>query len=227
MRMISRQIICVVSTCCLVLGLCGCSGGDDSEVAAGQAGSSVDPTRASARALFDHIESICNREHPDAEAYYALVHTETPKQKVWIDFVNNALLPRARFAKACFEKFGEYPPIGQAGVWQIAEATWKKEEPDRVEIECINDHGVKSPLHLVRLGDQWWISGYTFEYAKHIGFNEPGFDRMTESLPGIGPHVDRVTARVRNGEFATLEEAEEAQSDAIGEYSKDHPRPRP
>jgi hypothetical protein len=225
--MVSKRITCIFSICLAMIGLCGCSGGDDSATAAEQDASSVDPTRANARALFDHIQSICNLEHPDAEAYYALVHTETPKQKIWIAFVSNVLLPRTRFAKACYEKFGEYPLIGQAMVWEIAGSIWKKEDADRAEIECTNDHGVKSPLHLVRIGDQWWISGYTFEYAKHIGFDEPGFDKMTQSLPGIGPYIDRVTSRVRNGAFATLEEAEEAQSDAIGEYSRDHPRPRP
>ncbi len=221
-----RRVVFVLGIVCVMSGLCGCSSNDDSGAAAEQNVSSVDPTRASARALFDHIQSICNQERPDAEAYYALVHTETPKQQTWMAFVNNALLPRNRFAKACYERFGEHPPGGQAMVWEIDTSTWKKEEADRVEIECTNDHGVTSPLHLVRLGEQWWISGYTFEYAKHIGFDEPGFEMMTNSLPGIGPYIDRVTARVRNGEFATLEEAEEAQSEAIGEYSKDHPRPR-
>jgi len=226
MQMISRQIISVVSTCCVVFGLCCCSGEVDSGAATEKSASNVDPTRASARALFDHIRTICSPEYPDAEAYYALVKWETPKQEIWRHHIENIDLPQYRFGKACQDRFGELPLMRSRSVWEIASFDWQKDEPDRAVIESVNDYGVKSPLHLVRIGDQWWISGYTFEYS-NIGFDHPSFEKVALSLPGIGPYIDGVTARIRNGEFRTLEEAEKDQQAAVSQYSKEHPQASP
>jgi hypothetical protein len=212
-----------IAALCLVFYLCSCSDGDDHATPTEQQPSVVtDPVRTSAHALFDYVQSISNQEYADAEAYFVLVYTETAKQKVWMDFIQNMELPNNRFGKACQARFGELPLLRGGIVWKIASFRWQKEDADRAVIECVNDHGVKWPLHLVKVGDQWWISGYTFEYGNN-GFDQPGFERLGRTMPGIGSYIDAVAVRVRNGEFATLKEAEKALEAAISKWGDDHP----
>jgi hypothetical protein len=209
-----------------VIVLAACSDSPNGPSTTEHVASNVDPTRASARALFEQVRTICGPEYPDAQAYFALVKWETPKQELWRQHIENIDLPKYRFGKACQDHFGKLPLIRGRSVcvWEVASFDWQREDTDRAVIECVNNHGTKWALHLVRFGEEWWISGYTFEFGS-IGFDHPKFAEFALSLPGVGRYIDGVADRVRNGEFATLDEAERAREDAVSKYSNDHPRP--
>jgi hypothetical protein len=74
---------------------------------------------------------------------------------------------------------------------------------DGTRAEAAPSDGTDETVHLVKIGDRWWISGYTLEY-------KPDDDGTFDSLEMLIPYLARravpataIAQRVRNGEFGS------------------------
>ncbi len=96
-------------------------------------------------------------------------------------------------------------------------------DEDRAEAVYTDSSGVEGPLHLVKIGERWWFSGYTLEY-------DPLEDLDPDALEKSDAYVDLYAAlapdllrRVNADEFSTIQEFWAALSMAIDGEVRKHP----
>jgi hypothetical protein len=76
----------------------------------------------------------------------------------------------------------------------------------------------------IKVGDRWWISGYTLDDDPDFENRDTKAFAETERFFGhIGPHEPAIAERIRQGELSTVNEAKTALFEAV---FKEHPEYR-
>jgi hypothetical protein len=186
---------------------------------------SADAHRQSAEALFEFIVELSERPVPDAETFYSLVFWETPKQELWRYFAENQILPHYRFMKACHDRFGKSVNSGVVSFVKLSSLRILTNDGERAHAVCQTVLDGEAPLHLVKIGEHWHISGYTFELNPRLMFDDDkGHEFMCTSLFGIAAYYEPVIEQARRGDFRTIDDAMSSFVAARDQWYRDHSR---
>jgi hypothetical protein len=193
----------------IALGLCfsGCS--EKPEAPAAPA--AVDPRFATAAALLAHYNSITTREPVDIVAAYDLCYAENDFQRRYID-ASRRMLPFCELDRLMFEKFGEcFDPKRKAHLLAPDQpASMTRDAEQRAEAKFIDSEGDPETLHLVRVGDRWWVCGFTFEYEPQMEEykqNMDGLERLTDALVAAAPTV---IEGIKSGQITSAKKARDS-----------------
>ncbi len=146
----------------------------------------------------------------------ALYYAETDVQRRLID-ISTQSISMLEYDLAMWEQFGQgITPRKDGPLLAPNQKPARITEPgdERAVVAYTNGLGESKSLQLVKVGERWWISGYTLEHAPEFA----SFSSLPEKWGGVLPNAvvaPSVTARIRNGEFATAAEADAALGLAI------------
>jgi hypothetical protein len=216
MRILNQSGIAALTAAALMPAvLTGCGGGDDAESTEVQAvlAPPVDPRFASAEALLDYYNELAMREPAiDPEPLFDLLYAENDLQKRLIQVAESISL-YMRLEQAVWDRFGDtiepsapHPPLTP----NPQPAQFTSRDSDRATAAEIDAAGKERTLYFVRVGDRWWLSGYTLEY-------DPGTAEIIENLEGweraegaATPHIRMIHDRLERGEFRTIADVRQA-----------------
>jgi hypothetical protein len=143
------------------------------------------------------------------------IHAETPIQERLVG-VLRGMLPTFDLVVAVRERFGaELMESGGPSTETNSPVTLTSVEDARAEGTTIDAEGNEDTVHFVRIGDEWWISGYTLEYSMLAGMPEGmSPDEMVDTagsmMGSMGEAAAGVKRRLDAGEFSTIEEVRNA-----------------
>ncbi len=173
---------------------------------------------ASAEALIDYYNSISLRGAAAGASWLDLIYAETDLQRRLR--YQDSLAGRMHHVDVLmFERFGEslrdpgkgdylLRPLGPGAV--LVENDGARAFADLTD----GKRTARRALYLVKVGERWWISGYTFEYsmsesdAEEIARTSEVYELMVEAVEGIEP-------RLRAGEFSTAAAVRDAYKEAL------------
>ncbi len=178
----------------------------------------VDPRYATADAFVEYYNELTfNRQAVDAERVLDLLYGETAQQQRLIDVIRN-YTSVLQLGQAMWDRFAEgwdakvkVAPLAP----NLKTTVITEHSGQRAMAKETNSDGSESDLYLVRIGDRWWISGYTLEYDPHLeGLREElkGFEILWQNMAAVAPAI---TERLRNGEFNAAAEVRAAIGEAL------------
>jgi len=156
----------------------------------------------------------------DVRGYYELIHAETEAQKRLLSTKDSMAIVhdleaalKSRFSATLI------PDDPRAFAHELlVPATITKSDADRAEASFVDEDGDSRILYLVRVGDRWWISGYTEEGAPgRKSKTAEGWDLYVQIVQCMADGCAGFDKRVASGEFATIE----AYHSAIGATFKE------
>lgn len=164
----------------------------------------VDPRFASADALLEYYNRVLTQQPKlDSREYLSLMFAETPLQERLLALYRDSL-PLLELDDACWEQYGVgLSPGADEAPFAPARhrATMTESDNERAKARRRRNDGSGADIYLVRLGNRWWISGYTYEYDRRFKPDKESLDdleRRTRYLAAVAPIV---TAEVRSGKF--------------------------
>ncbi len=214
-RVIRVQTAMTLLLSALAIVPAGCGG--DEPAAVEQPLPQVDPRFVSAEALVAHYNQLASEaEIVDARSVMALYYAETDVHRGLID-VSTQFISMLEYDLAMWEQFGQgITPRKDGPRLARNQKPARITEPgdERAVVAYTNGLGESKALQLVKVGERWWISGYTLEHDPEVA----PMSSLPEKFGGVLPNAavaPSVTARIRNGEFATAAEADGALGLAI------------
>ena len=215
-------IVAILTAVTLILNACG----DDEDEDASAAQESVDPRFATAQALLDHFNTLNTRLPPDIANLIPLYHIETDFQRKRLQLLQQSLGPVYDFEVAMYARFGEaFVPANRSKTRACTPAVMRVFGEQRAEGEYKDRWGKIRPLHLIKVGDRWWVSGYTLEYEIDTDRRELVED-VTDFMIDLGStqietdYLRPLVVRVQSGEFKDAEDARKAFSALVREHWK-------
>ncbi len=202
------------STLILVATLSGC-GGDSTDSARAASESAIDPRFASADALIAYYNKLTyEAELIDLRAVLELYYPENDLQSQMVRILK-LLIPVHDLGAAMWEQFDEgmNPDTRISPVAPHREATVLTERNgERVLAREVDAEGETNTLHLVQIGDRWWLSGYTLEYGDDFtrSVAEDRMNLVEQTFRDLGPIASSFAPRVRRGEFSSAKQARDA-----------------
>lgn len=164
----------------------------------------VDPRFASADALLEYYNHVVTQQPKvDSREVLSLMFAETPLQERLLALYRDSL-PLLELDDACWEQYGVgLSPGADEAPFAPARhrATMTESDNERAKARRRRNDGSRADIYLVRLGNRWWISGYTYEYDRRFKPDKESLDdleRRTRYLAAVAPIV---TAEVRSGKF--------------------------
>jgi hypothetical protein len=206
----------------IALALAGCGGDGEAEPTA-EAG--VENRFATSEALIEEIRAALMAFPSDNVAFFDMCYGETEWQEQYIASQRLFYGQSQILEEAMVETFGErYSPVDDPfPPWPVDEMQILEDDGQRAVVLCSSRPRSESRrgatdarLHAVRIGDRWWVSGYTWEYIEELRSLSP--DVLADLADGSRRLRDLHTAfaaRIRAGEFATAEEAREARDEFV------------
>jgi hypothetical protein len=223
-RMSSASAI-FVSAALLITAIPGCS--KDESASAQELQPAVDPRFATAEALLAYFNSLNTQLPPDALELAAICYAENEFQSKYVETIRRGgASDYYQLDKAMYERFGEplldYAAFKRRWPKRCTPAVIERTYDRRVEGSFKDEDGEKRPLHLVQIGERWWVSGYTFEYRikeADRASAEFGIELML-SLSSSSNHeyLQPIIANIRNGQYATAKEARAAHQNAFRQW---------
>lgn len=215
----------VAASCVLAIAAIGLSGCGGSPQPAAPEAPAVDPRYATAEALVEHYNGCMTRPPRDLRTMKGLVYAENEIQRQALAIMDMMVVTQ-EFARAFEARFNE--PWSR----QLSESDKKADQParltrvdaQRADGEYVSGKGEKSKLMLVKVGDRWWISGYTYEYDPEFRKAFPQGD-VAKAAAAVKLFVDviaNVHARMNNNEFATGQAVRMAALDGMIELARTH-----
>jgi len=213
----------ILITTLLLVGLCGC-GGD--EQGSSEAPAAAAPGKyATPEAVLAEVERLLSRKPPDTRGFYDLVYAENELPKRIMR--SNAMFVAGQIkSEALYEQFGKWTWIEDPfPVWPIDEMRIIEKSDARATAECVGyprSEPFERPvarevMHLVRIDDRWWVSGYSWEYVEESKWDAAlrTLERQEASIERYRQKAERFAELVRSGRFATFEEANEAWTEFL------------
>lgn len=187
----------------LLIGGCGGSSSDSG----GSAGefSTLDGIVA----FYD--ENTANGSSVVPEKLIERIHAETPIQERMVGMLRG-MLPTYELDVAVRERFGaDLMEGGGFSTETNSAVTLTTVEEARAEGTTIDAAGLEDTVYFVRIGDEWWISGYTLEYAMMEDVPEGTspeemIDTASSMMESMGETAADIRRRLDAGEFSTVEE---------------------
>lgn len=201
----------IYTICCMAIVvniLVGC--GSDSVDTQQSNVNEVDLRFATAESLVAHITSLTERDNPDFRAYYDLFYPETPAQEAWDQFADEYILPTFEFELEVYKQFGEEADVEIAKFAHYRTKNLRLIENSEPRAKAVFDSEVRDnkEIHLIKVGNRWWVSGYTWEYNPI--FNEAKVLEASQSSIGLKIYIDQIIRHLKEGTFQTAEAAREA-----------------
>jgi hypothetical protein len=201
--------MCVAGT--LTLVSCG---GDTQETAADTSVAAPDPRFASAESLLTHVTALLAQTPQDAEGFFSLFYLENDWQRLEHEAWSEIFLPYLDLNRAALERFGRAFWLDEVQAWPSDRLSIAEAANDRAIARSYSRNGTPRDLHLVKVGAEWKISGYSWEYlggqvatAEQREQHRATYERMKANLQGNHAIDRQVTANIRSGKYATLDEA--------------------
>lgn len=164
----------------------------------------VDPRFASADALLKYYNQVVTQQPKvDSRELLSLMFAETPLQERLLALYRDSL-PLLELDDACWEQYGaglspsaDEPPFEPAR----HRATMTESDKDRAKATRRRNDGSRAEIYLVRLGNRWWISGYTYEYDRRFKPDKESLDDFERRIRYLAAVAPIVTADVRSGKW--------------------------
>lgn len=164
----------------------------------------VDPRFASADALLDYYNQVVTQQPKvDPREVFSLMFAETPLQERLVALARESL-PLMELEDACWEQYGVgLSPGADESPFAPARhrATMTESDADRAKAMRRRNDGSRAEIYLVRLGNRWWISGYTYEYDRRFKPDEESLDDLERRIRYLAAVAPIVTADVRRGRW--------------------------
>lgn len=202
----------------IMLSLNAC--GSEPEDAATQT-PTVDPRFASADAILETYNQIITQSHVDPHAVFSLMYTENDKQQAMLDTVI-ADIPYLELDQIVFERFGECinPKNKTAPLAPDSPASFTERNGQRAIAKGIDADGDKYTLHLVQIGDRWWVSGYTLEYLPWGKRSLQEYKEHAQFNTFVSEASTIIKQRILDGEITTVDQARRALGDEMVSRSR-------
>lgn len=205
--MINRSRNLLLIAIGLSLGACG---GSEPEEAATQT-PTVDPRFASADAMLETYNQIITQPRVDPYAWHELFYIENETQKAMLEAVQ-ADFPYLELDQVVYEHFGEClnPKMKSAPFAPDLPAVMKERNGQRSIANGIDADGDKYIVHLVQIGDRWWISGYTLEYLPWGKRSIQEHQESTRFNVFVSEASTIIKQQIMAGEITTVDQARKA-----------------
>lgn len=194
------------ATLLIALSLAAAGCGESQAPAPAPRAPAVDPRFASADALLEHYNDLTSGgPRVEAAAVLDLMYAENDVQKKLLA-ATREVLPLMELEQAMWERFGEGLNVGRGKAPLAAKnqpAQMARREEARAEATELEDDGSESTVHLVRMGDRWWISGYTLEYRSQLVESVKAYEAMPAALKAAYGAAGDLRRRLEAGEFAS------------------------
>lgn len=193
-----------------MLSLAACSGensGGEQSASASTAAATVDPRFASAEALLQYCNQITTTDPVNPAAQIELVYAENELQQQLLRFMRS-VIPITDLDRRMFEKFREGWIPGNTKPMTAPDkpAVMISNDSSRAQAEYQNDKGEPQTLQLVKIGDRWWVSGYTYEYDPKMSEMLPNLDAMERLINSIIPYVPSAIADIEAGRLTSAQQ---------------------
>jgi hypothetical protein len=213
-----RVRLVLFSAWLLILAACG----SESSPTVADDAASRDTRFTTAEELVNEIRRITRPGQADHHAYLDLVYAETEAQEDWMRFIREFPVPRADCDQAARERFGTgiYHDPREASLWTLTDVELVESDGQRATVSSTNMNGDEDQeLQLVKVGDRWWISGYTWELLPT--FDAAEIAELAVQAAGLGAKLEKVAERIRAREFESAEEASEAFDAVWSQHNRD------
>ena len=211
----ANRTCAAIAFICALLTLTGCGSGESQAVAEGP---QVDPQFVSAESLTAYFNSLNTRLPRDLPKIVPLYHIENDFQrKRWEVLNRESQSAHHDLEVAVYERFNESLLPYRVKPRACTPAVLTKIGEQRAEGTYKDWRGIERPLHLIFIQSRWWISGYTIEYETDTDkrdFIEGMSDAML-TWDSNDEYLRPIVARVRAGEFQTIERVRDAVSQAL------------
>jgi hypothetical protein len=210
------------SLCVIFLALCtfasGCqnTAADEAEAATQQP--EVDPRFASAESLLTHYNSITTRDPVDSNSAFELFYAENDLQRRYID-ATRKMTPVAELDYLMFQTFGEgwLTTRKKPMLAPDQPAKMTKVDAQRAEARFVDSEGKSKNLMLVKVGDRWWVSGYSIEHDrdKEVQESLKQIDQLDRISTELGAAAPKIAAQIRDGTIKSAKDARQALAQAV------------
>ncbi len=211
MLSLKSNVLCIrnLLLIAIVISLNACGGSEPEETTAQT--TTVDPRFATAEAMLETYNQIITQPRVDPYAWLELFYIENETQKAMLEAVR-ADFPYLELDQVVFEHFGEClnPKMKTAPFAPDLPAVMTESNGQRSIANGIDADGDKYIVHLVQIGDRWWISGYTLEY---LSWGKRSIQEHEESARFNAFVSDAsiiIKQRVIAGEITTVDQARKA-----------------
>ena len=211
----------------ILVGIAAGCGGKSDDSGANPAASAVDPHFATAEALVEYFNSLTTREPVDDATVLSLFYAENDLQQRLIE-LNRISLPLLAVGAAMHERFqAPVDPTDPKAFISLPNEPAKivDRSDQRAAAEYKNWDKSIEKLQLVKIGNRWWFSGYTYEHHPAYKAAKPEqltlVEMGTRAMAAVAPSI---AARVRTGELRTAEDTRKALTDESQAYVLQHPQ---
>lgn len=210
------------------IALSGCGGAEEPDETAVQP-PQIDPRFATAESLVNHLNAIVNGATIDPATIDEILYPENDAQRKLVDVFRLAISTLAvdrEMIEQFDETFDDEAVTGLELPFESA-ARITSSNADRARAKAVDWLGEKWDLHLVRMANRWWISGYTFEYDPAWKDVEPEIAELltylTLTIPSSRRTALEMAPRVRAGEFKSAQAVRQEFMRAHMTYARAHP----
>ena len=179
----------------------------------------------SAEALIDYYNSFASIDPVVFSEYVKLLYAENDLQEQLVDRYRKSI-PGTILSSAVRQRFDEslvHDSYNFTTKPNQSPARLVENSGDRAQAAYVNTMGRNARLHLVKIGDRWWISGYTLEYDP-LEETDPQSMAKSEAYVGLYAAISPgLLQRLQGGEFETIQQFRTALSAAMREHMQRDP----
>ncbi len=190
-------------TLAVVALICACS--DEEPTPNAAAVSPAGPRFTTAEDLVNHVRELMSKTPPDNLAFTQLSYPETPLQEKEHEFALMVDETEQPLEETCYEAFGRPYQENALGRWPVQTIELISNDGARALYNCSDEKRHDWQLQLVRIGDEWHISGYSSSGMEH-GLSVESVQKLIDQVRPLLARRQALPERIRNGEFQTVEE---------------------
>lgn len=194
----------------IVILLNACDGSEPEETAI-QA-PAVDPRFVSADAMLETYNNIITQApRVDPHKIFSFMYTENDTQKAMLKSISSTI-PYLELDQVVFERFGEClnPKDKIAPLAPDSPAAITERNGQRAIAEGIDAEGDKYTVHLVQIGERWWVSGYTLEYLPWGNRSIQEYEETSRFNTYLSQAAAKIEQQIKTGKITSVDQARNA-----------------
>lgn len=191
--------------CVLSLGGCGNSTAEEPEAPLPPV---ADTRFATLESTLQYYNTVATNDPINFDEMLRLIYPESDLHKRLIE-INKQLKPLYELDRLMFQVYGEGWEPGRKKPMSAPDqpAQLVKSEAQRGEATCIDSRGKKETIQFVKIGDRWWVSGYTLEYEPEVRQYLDKIDVMERVAPAIAAAASNVRMYVQSRQIRSAADA--------------------